>query len=113
MQQHRAAWVIGSLLILGSVIPSAAQVTRDRNEGVAADTQHYVAAQSSRVKNRPRVTRPTRAQSPDGSRRSTVGQGKDANDLLPSAPNAQTGGRPNNPNPGPTDRSGNVPSENR
>jgi hypothetical protein len=43
----------------------------------------------------------------------TTGQGKDANTRLPNAPNAQTPGQPNNPNRGPTDRSGNVPSENR
>src|SRR5215470_11293859 len=49
----------------------------------------------------------------------TVGKGgaapkaDDSSKRLPNAPNAQTGGRPNNPVPGPTDRSGNVPSENR
>jgi hypothetical protein len=43
----------------------------------------------------------------------TAGQGRDSNTRLPNAPNAQTGGRPNNPTPGPTDRSGNAPSENR
>jgi hypothetical protein len=44
----------------------------------------------------------------------TIGRrSRDANEMLPSAPNAQSGGRPNNPNPGPTDSSGNVPSENR
>jgi len=47
----------------------------------------------------------------------TIGQGGiipgDASNGLPDAPNANTGGRPNNPNVGPTDRSGNVPSDNR
>lgn len=47
----------------------------------------------------------------------TIGQGGlipgDASNALPDAPNANTGGRPNNPNVGPTDRSGNVPSDNR
>jgi hypothetical protein len=44
----------------------------------------------------------------------TIGRGpRDANEMLPGAPNAQSGGRPNNPHPGPTDSSGNVPSDNR
>jgi hypothetical protein len=37
----------------------------------------------------------------------------DINRRLPNAPNAQTGGRPNNPNLGPVDSSGNTPSDNR
>jgi hypothetical protein len=47
----------------------------------------------------------------------TIGRGGiipgDASNGLPDAPNANTGGRPNNPNVGPTDRSGNIPSDNR
>jgi hypothetical protein len=38
---------------------------------------------------------------------------RDINRRLPNARNAQTGGRPNNPNLGPVDRSGNSPSDNR
>jgi hypothetical protein len=48
---------------------------------------------------------------------STVGRGGiipgDSSNGLPDAPNANTGGSPNNPNPGPTDRAANVPSDNR
>jgi hypothetical protein len=37
----------------------------------------------------------------------------DINRRLPTARNSQTGGHPNNPNLGPVDRVGNVPSDNR
>jgi hypothetical protein len=60
---------------------------------------------------------PTLSQPSGGSNmpRGTVGQGRDTqggSTQLPS-PNANSGGRPNNPSTGPTDRSGNIPSENR
>ena len=52
-----------------------------------------------------------------GSSGATIGRGGiipgDSSNALPDAPNANTGGRPNNPNPGPTDRAANVPSDNR
>src|SRR4051794_2158817 len=47
----------------------------------------------------------------------TIGRGGiipgDSSNGLPDAPNANTAGSPNNPNPGPTDRAANVPSDNR
>jgi hypothetical protein len=38
---------------------------------------------------------------------------RDINRRLPNARNSQNGGRPNNPNLGPVDSSGNSPSDNR
>jgi hypothetical protein len=89
--------VLGAILALGMSAPSWAQ-------GGSEHTDNGPSVQNSGRNNGP--ARP-------GNMGRTTGQGSDANRNLPGAPNAQSGGRPNNPTPGPTDRSGNTPSENR
>jgi hypothetical protein len=89
--------VLGALIVLGMSAPSWAQGSAEHSD------------------NGPKLENSGKSNGPSGSGkvRGTTGQGRDANRNLPSAPNAQSGGRPNNMTPGPTDNSGNVPSENR
>ena len=94
----KTALVLGTVMTLGLAAPSWAQ-------GSAEHSDNGPSIQQSGPNNGPRAP---------SSGMTTRGQGgNDANRQLPNAPNAQSGGRPNNPHPGPTDRSGNTPSENR
>jgi hypothetical protein len=89
--------VLSAILALGLSAPSWAQGSAEHSD------------------NGPKLQNSGKSNGPSGVRKMdrTTGQGRDANQKLPSAPNAQTGGRPNNPKAGPTDGAGNVPSENR
>lgn len=93
----KAVIVLGAVFALGLSAPSWAQGSAEHSD------------------NGPKLQNSGKHNGPGGSGkvRGTTGQGRDVNRNLPSAPNAQSGGRPNNPTPGRTDRDGNVPSENR
>jgi hypothetical protein len=93
----KTAIVLGAAFALGLSAPSWAQGSAEHSDN------------GPKIQNSGKNNGPSRS----GNVGRTTGQGRDANSKLPSAPNAQSGGRPNNPTPGPTDRSGNVPSENR
>jgi hypothetical protein len=90
---------LGTALAMGMAAPSWAQGSLEKSDNGPS------AAQSGPTGNMPKQ--------PQAAPPATTGQAPDANNRLPNAPNAQTPGSPNNPKAGPTDRSGNVPSDNR
>lgn len=94
MKLRATLMVLGTTAAMAMATPSWAQgsAEHDDNGGKPAPGQ---------------VTQP-KVQQPGPGMKGTTGQGEQ----LPS-PNAQSPGRPNNPSTRGTDRSGNVPSENR
>jgi hypothetical protein len=88
--------VLGTIAALGMATPSFAQGS---NEPSANGGGHPGEGKA------PAMSQPQLGGNASGA---TTGQGP----KLP-APNAQTPGAPNNPKSGPTDKDGNVPSDNR
>ena len=100
MRSRAVLIAVATILALGTYVPSWAQGSLEKDDN------------GPRLKNGQGAPTAVPGPTTKGTN-GTTGQGTDANKRLPNAPNAQTGGRPNNPKPGPTDRSGNAPSENR
>src|SRR3954470_16515941 len=91
--------MLATVLAIGLSAPALAQSNGDRSNGPFFGHSYQSGAFGAYARGR------------RGS--NYVVRDRDINRRLPNARNAQTGGRPNNPNLGPVDSSGNSPSDNR